>query len=81
MVKFIKSGGNVNEVNKLHMTPLHVAAQEIQPKIIKILIKHGAHINHRDIRGRTPLDINAQYGSNYYEIHVMFFFNIFTTFK
>lgn len=62
MNKFIKNGGNVNEVNKFQMTPLHVAVQEIQPKIIEILLKNGAHVNHRDVRGRTPLDINAQYG-------------------
>lgn len=60
--KFIESGGNVNGVNRLQMTPLHVAVQEIQLKIIGMLIKNGAHVNHHDIRRRTPLDINAQYG-------------------
>lgn len=61
--KFIKNGGNVNVVNKFGMTPLHVAVQEIQPKIIRMLIENGAGINFRDLRRRTPLDINAQYGN------------------
>lgn len=69
--KFIKNGGDVNEVNKFGMTPLHVAVQEIQPKIIEILIRGGAHMNHRDNRRRTPLDINAQYGIN---CNLFFFF-------
>lgn len=71
MNKFIESGGNVNEVDKLSMTPLHVAVQDIQLKIVDLLIKNGAKINLLDIRGRTPLEINAQYGNT--EILFTFF--------
>lgn len=60
--KFIQNGGNVNEANKFQVTPLLVAIQEVQPKITEILIKNGADVNHRDLRGRIPLELNAQYG-------------------
>lgn len=37
------------------MTPLHIAAWKGKPEIVKRLLKRGAHIDHQDAAGRTPL--------------------------
>ncbi len=44
-------------------TPLHVAAEEGNVKIVKILLANGANVHDQDNAGRTPLYIAAQFGS------------------
>lgn len=38
-------------------TPLHIAAQWCEPRIVKLLIEHGANVNAAEDAGRTPLEI------------------------
>jgi hypothetical protein len=37
------------------MTPLHQAAIDGRYEIVKLLIKSGADVNLRNVRGKTPL--------------------------
>lgn len=56
MVKLLlKNGADVNARNKSHKTPLHKAAKAGHPKVIEILLKHGAKKDLKDDRGRTAL--------------------------
>ncbi|TET35386.1 MAG: ankyrin repeat domain-containing protein [Planctomycetota bacterium] len=44
------------------VTLLHIAADNNRPKIVPVLLEHGAKINIRDERGRTPLDLAVMRG-------------------
>lgn len=46
---------DVNLADDQGATPLHVAAQALQPTAIDLLVGAGADPNRRDVRGRTPL--------------------------
>src|SRR5439155_12947197 len=47
-------GADINAVNEADFTALHGAAFRGLDEVIQILVEHGAHINARDYRGRTP---------------------------
>lgn len=48
-----------NAKNELGSTPLHIAAANSTPGMVKLLIEKGAAINARDNNGITPLHIAA----------------------
>ena len=50
----LKAGVDVNGVNEADFTALHGAAFRGLNEVIQILVDHGAKINARDFRGRTP---------------------------
>jgi ankyrin repeat protein len=50
----VEAGANVNAVNEADFTALHGAAFRGLNEIIQYLVEHGADINARDFRGRTP---------------------------
>ena len=50
----VEAGANVNAVNEGDFTALHGAAFRGLNEIIQYLVEHGADINARDFRGRTP---------------------------
>jgi len=47
-------GASINAVNEADFTALHGAAFRGLNEVIQILVEHGANINARDFRGRTP---------------------------
>jgi ankyrin repeat protein len=47
-------GANINAVNEADFTALHGAAFRGLDEVIQILVEHGANINARDFRARTP---------------------------
>ena len=51
----IKLGININAVDHLSKTPLHVASLIKSEEIVELLIHEGVHINPRDGDGNTPL--------------------------
>jgi ankyrin repeat protein len=51
-----EKGADLNKVNKLGITPAHVACQTGQPKCLQFLIAKGADINVEDVWNATPLD-------------------------
>jgi len=53
----VEAGANVNAVNEADFTALHGAAFRGLNEIIQYLAEHGANINARDFRGRTPYRI------------------------
>ena len=53
----VELGADVNAVNEADFTPLHGAAFRGMNEVIEYLVKHGANINARDFRGRTPYRI------------------------
>jgi uncharacterized protein len=53
----VEAGADVNAVNEADFTALHGAAFRGLDEIIRYLVGHGADINARDFRGRTPYRI------------------------
>lgn len=45
-----------------HWTPLHYAAREDQPELVKILVEKGADKHAKDAWGRSPKDVAREYG-------------------
>ncbi len=48
-------GVNVNKRNNSRELPIHLAAQTGDIELISFFYEHGADINSRDSKGRTPL--------------------------
>ncbi len=59
--KLIAKGASVN--NPGHWTPLHYAAASDNTEMVNYLIKRGADINARTLRGITPLYMAARDGT------------------
>ncbi|HQT31601.1 MAG TPA: ankyrin repeat domain-containing protein [Thiobacillus sp.] len=59
----LTSDADVNETGWLCYTPLHQAASGKDPKIIKILLSHGATLDRKNCHGQTPLMIAAAVGN------------------
>jgi len=53
----IDCGANVNNKNKQGDTPLHIAAQQMNAKFTKVLVKHDANVNEENNQNVTPLDV------------------------
>jgi ankyrin repeat protein len=53
----VEAGADVNAVNEADFTALHAAAFRGLNEVIEYLVAHGANINARDFRGRTPFRI------------------------
>lgn len=51
----IKNNADLNQVNQLGQTPLHVAVQCIDLNAVQYLIKKHADVNRQDSDGNTPL--------------------------
>ena len=50
----LEAGADINAVNEADFTALHGAAFRGLNEIVQILVEHGADIDARDFRGRTP---------------------------
>lgn len=50
----LEAGADINAVNEASFTALHGAAYRGLNEVIQILVDHGADIDARDFRGRTP---------------------------
>ncbi len=60
----LTNGANVNAQDESLMTPLHYAAGRVHLEIIDLLInRNGIDLEKKDIHGRTPLHVAAQFGS------------------
>jgi ankyrin repeat protein len=53
----VEAGADVNAVNEADYTALHAAAFRGWNEVVQYLVEHGANINARDYRGRTPFRI------------------------
>lgn len=51
----IKFNASVNKKNKHGKTPLFLASENNNLKIVKLLLRHGANINERSVNGMTPI--------------------------
>jgi ankyrin repeat protein len=50
----VEAGADVNAVNEADYTALHAATFRGWNEVVEYLVAHGANINARDYRGRTP---------------------------
>ncbi len=50
----LEAGADINAVNEADFTALHGAAFRGLNEVVQFLVEHGANINARDFRGRTP---------------------------
>ncbi len=50
----VEAGADVNAVNEADFTALHGAAFRGRNEVVQYLVEHGANINARDFKGRTP---------------------------
>jgi len=55
----IGCGADVNAVNDNRALPLHhaVTQEDIDPRIVDLLLKHGSHVDQLDNANQNPLDI------------------------
>jgi hypothetical protein len=51
----IKSGADVNALDEVRQTPIHLACEGTNVNIVGMLLQHGADLSIRDSNGRTPL--------------------------
>jgi ankyrin repeat protein len=50
----LEAGADINAVNEADFTALHGAAFRGLNEVVQYLVEHGANINARDFKGRTP---------------------------
>ncbi|QQP51707.1 Poly polymerase, partial [Caligus rogercresseyi] len=50
-----RKGASLNEPNRDHLTPLHIAADKGHYDVLDLLLKHGAEVNARDDLGQSAL--------------------------
>ena len=50
---------DANACNEGDWTPLHLASAHGHPKVIRLLIEHGADVDPKDIIGETPLYVSS----------------------
>jgi ankyrin repeat protein len=61
----VESGARVEDSsNEMNQTPLHWAAWNEDGPLLDFLLKHGANINAKNIRGETALHYAAKYGQS-----------------
>lgn len=53
----VEAGADVNATNEADYTALHAATFRGWNEVVQYLVEHGANINARDYRGRTPFRI------------------------
>ncbi len=53
----VEAGADVNAINEADFTALHGATFRGLNEVVQYLVEHGANINARDFRGRTPFRI------------------------
>ena len=53
----VEAGADINSVNEADYTALHGAAMRGLNEVVQYLVEHGANIDARDFRGRTPFRI------------------------
>lgn len=59
----IKKGASLNEKNKEHLTPLHIASEKAHLDVLEILLKHATiEVNGLDCLGQTALHRAARLG-------------------
>jgi hypothetical protein len=49
--------GDINAVNRLKQTALHLAAESGASGAVKALLDAGADVNAKDLQGKTPMDL------------------------
>ena len=54
----VKKGWDINHVDKFLRTPLHWATKSRATESVKILLKHGAKTDLKDVEGKKALDMN-----------------------
>lgn len=64
VIALIKSGANVNAVDKEGWTALHLASRSDKDEIINLLLKNGANIQLKDSAGRTAFEDADEKGMN-----------------
>jgi len=57
VASLLKRGANVNAVDKNGRTPLMLAAQQREAKIVRLLLSAGADLEAKDREGKTALDL------------------------
>ena len=55
----INHGVDVNSVDNLGLTPVHLAAARMPSRVLELLIKHGGLIDSQNKMGRTPLHLSV----------------------
>jgi len=55
--QYLDNGGDPNQRTKDQQTLLHIAADNSDLEIVKLLIAHGAEVNTKGFRGYTPLHL------------------------
>jgi ankyrin repeat protein len=57
MHRLLRSGADVNAIGTIRSTPLHIITKYARdPKLVKLLLEHGANVHARDAEGLTALD-------------------------
>ena len=53
----VNSGANINDVDNINQTPLHLSCWYQHEEIVKLMLKLGIEINYQDGHGQTSLHL------------------------
>lgn len=68
----LRAGISRDVRNKVERTPLHVAAQEGNIRIVNLLLQHGADVDCKDMVCYMPAVIKTRYFSCFHTIFSIF---------
>jgi ankyrin repeat protein len=69
--RLLGEGADINWIGEGDKTPLSIAAYCNHPKVVQLLLKHGANINTTDKNNRAPVTWAAAFKDHYSVVEIL----------
>ena len=64
LAALLHRGANIESIDRLGWTPLHLAVLSVSPPTVRMLLERGANVDAKTIHGLTPIDLAFAYACN-----------------